>query len=249
MPPAAKSRESVKLPQPLHSELTLYALAAAAAGVSVLALAPSADAQIVYTPAHEMIGRNGRMSIDFNHDGVTDALIREIPCSAGTFFRANSLQAVPVPEGGGIHRNLFGGGAAAMPAGAKIGESGGFYSRAVVMVNWTVYGVYYFGNWTSPGLTAYLGIKFPLNGEDHYGWARMTTSYDGRYKGIIALLSGYAYETQPNTTILAGDEGENNSEASVPSQKISSSPQATSKATLGALALGAERLYLPRCPD
>jgi hypothetical protein len=249
MPSAAKCREIVKLPQSLHSELTLYALAAGAAGVGVLALAPSADAQIVYTPTHEMIGRNGRISIDFNHDGVTDALIREIPCSAGTFFRANSLQAVPAPGGGGIHRNLFGDGAAAMPAGAKIGASGGFYSRAAIMVNWTVYGVYYSGNWTSPGMTAYLGIKFPLDGEDHYGWARMTTSYDGRYNGIAALLSGYAYETQPNTPILAGDEGKNNSEASAPSRKISGSPQSSSKATLGALALGAERLYLPRCPD
>ena len=36
----------------------LYALAAGAAGVQLLALAPPAEAEIVYTGAHQAIGRN-----------------------------------------------------------------------------------------------------------------------------------------------------------------------------------------------
>lgn len=251
MQPAVQSRKTVKLQPSLHSDLARYALAAGTAGVSMLALAAPADAQIVYTPAHEMIGRNGRISIDFNHDGTTDVLIREIQCSAGTFFRANSLQAVPAPGGGGILLNPFGGGAAAMPAGAEIGNGGRFYSRGVVMANWTLYGAYYFGLWAYGPTSAYLGIQFSLDGENHYGWARMKVSYSYLNKDIVALLTGYAYETQPDTPIPAGEEGENGADASVPSREMSPLPRPTAKAigTLGSLALGAERLYLPRCPD
>ena len=38
-----------QLPRPLHHNLTAYALAAGTAGVTLLALSPTAEAQIVYT--------------------------------------------------------------------------------------------------------------------------------------------------------------------------------------------------------
>jgi hypothetical protein len=55
----------------------------------------------------------------------------------------------------------------------------------------------------------YLGIQFSINGQAHYGWARLTikTSLLGRLVHIRVILTGYAFETQPNTAILAGDEG------------------------------------------
>jgi hypothetical protein len=46
-------------------------MAATAAGMGALASAPSAEAKIVYTPAHEKISEN-MVSLDLNHDGVTD---------------------------------------------------------------------------------------------------------------------------------------------------------------------------------
>ena len=44
-----------KLSDSVHHQLSLYALAASAAGVGVLALAQPADAKIVYTPAHKWL--------------------------------------------------------------------------------------------------------------------------------------------------------------------------------------------------
>ena len=57
----------------------------------------------------------------------------------------------------------------------------------------------------------YLGIQFSINGQTHYGWARLTVKSfidsQTHYPEIKVTLTGYAYETQPNTAILAGDEG------------------------------------------
>jgi hypothetical protein len=53
----------------------MYALAASAAGVSLLALTPPAEAKIIYTPAHRVIGPHDSYNIDLNHDGTTDFTI------------------------------------------------------------------------------------------------------------------------------------------------------------------------------
>jgi hypothetical protein len=47
------------LPASLDQHLNLYALAAGAAGVSLLAFAQPSEAKIVYTPTHKVIGTNG----------------------------------------------------------------------------------------------------------------------------------------------------------------------------------------------
>jgi hypothetical protein len=47
----------------------------------------------------------------------------------------------------------------------------------------------------------YLGLRFAINGKVHYGWARLTVSVSN---GIYATLTGYAYETIPNKSIIAG---------------------------------------------
>ena len=55
----------------LEKRLLGYAVAASAAGVSMLALAPPpAEAKIVYTAAHMQIV--GNVYLDLNHDGIKD---------------------------------------------------------------------------------------------------------------------------------------------------------------------------------
>jgi hypothetical protein len=62
-----------------------------------------------------------------------------------------------------------------------------------------------------------------------------------RYKKkcIEALMTGYAYETQPKKPIRAGDTGQNESDAE-PSSRLNVPPQPEAKqqSTLGMLALG-----------
>jgi hypothetical protein len=59
----------------IHQHLNMYALAAGAAGVGVLALAQPVEAKIVYTPAHRVIGPDSKYLLDLNHDGLTDFTI------------------------------------------------------------------------------------------------------------------------------------------------------------------------------
>src|ERR1039458_9779518 len=96
------SREAVKVPQSLHNSLALYALAAGATGVGVLALAQPAEGEVVYTPAHEVIGRNQSFAIDLNHDGITDFTIQNVVKDVYG-YRVARLQVTPSGGGGVIY--------------------------------------------------------------------------------------------------------------------------------------------------
>ena len=48
----------------------------------------------------------------------------------------------------------------------------------------------------------YLGLKFVVDAETHYGWARLSVK-DNRSR-MDAVLTGYAYETIPNKPIITG---------------------------------------------
>jgi hypothetical protein len=61
MPSAAAIRKTAKLRQSVHHDLTAYALAAGAAGVSLLSLAQPSEAEVVYTPANQTIGPPGQL--------------------------------------------------------------------------------------------------------------------------------------------------------------------------------------------
>jgi hypothetical protein len=228
----ARSGKIQRLAQALHRDLAAYAIAASAAGVSMMALLQPSEAQIIYTPTNKTISSGEKLLIDFNHDGVTDLVVREFQCSLGTGFGADSLQAVPQRGGGGV---VSGSHAAALPMGSKIGGSRGFYNRPAFMAIFTFYGVYYFGSWAFAP-TSYLGAKFSIDGEVHYGWARLKVLHT--YRNITANLTGFAYETQPDRPIGAGDMGENDADAQSGIQS-SPTPSAKSTGSLGGLALGA----------
>ena len=74
----------------------------------------------------------------------------------------------------------------------------------------------------------YLGLKFSINGQTHFGWARLSTTCQ-LYK-IEAVLTGYAYETVAGKAIVTG---QTKNEAG---QALSHGP---APAPLGVLATGA----------
>jgi hypothetical protein len=49
----------------------------------------------------------------------------------------------------------------------------------------------------------YLGLRFIIKGETHFGWARLNVACNLGSKKI-GLLTGYAYETIANKPIIAG---------------------------------------------
>lgn len=75
--PSRKVEVAGGLSESFHKQLNSYALAATAAGVSMLALAQPADAKIVYTAVHKVIGISGRYNLDFNNSGKTDVALFE----------------------------------------------------------------------------------------------------------------------------------------------------------------------------
>jgi hypothetical protein len=65
----------------------MYALAATAAGVSMLPLTLPSEAKVVYTKAHIVLNRHSGINLDFNRDGVPDiSFWHPYTASSGVFF-------------------------------------------------------------------------------------------------------------------------------------------------------------------
>ena len=68
----SRPRATRELSASVAHQLNLYALAATAAGVGVLALAQPVEGKIVYTKAHKWLAPNSSFPLDLNHDGIVD---------------------------------------------------------------------------------------------------------------------------------------------------------------------------------
>jgi len=241
------SRKTVKLPQSLNRDLTLYALAAGAAGIGAIAMPQPVQAQIVYTPAHIVLEAGSTVNLDLNHDGITDVAIVDrisIGRSGHTFSARALMVAIPgAPPYGGVARRYYNAAGAFLP-GQKIGNSRSFNSQKDLMCTAYLGLDYYFGSWMPFATNRYLGVRFTLNGQPHFGWVRMNTTWRETKEGIKALITGYAYETQPGKAIAAGDQGDDTSAG--PADSIPES--ATRLVSLGALALGSDALAIWRRP-
>jgi hypothetical protein len=199
------SQPVAELPIRLDHRLRAYCLAASAAGVSLLALAePPAQAEVIYTPVRQDVLMVWS-SVDLNDDGIPDVsfvfgstdyhiLDRE------TWARPAQSQGGIVGYAGPIHPY-----ASALAKKALIGPKAAFLEGTVFMERTLVdhYGkgyTSYVGPWQK-ATNKFLGVKFTIDGEIHYGWLRMTVNAGYRLR---VGITGYAYETIPNRPILAG---------------------------------------------
>jgi len=92
----------------------------------------------------------------------------------------------------------------------------------------------------------YLGIKFEINGETHYGWARLSVLVQLPLT-VTATLTGYAYETVPNKPIVAGQTKEaEETDGSIREPEAVLSAPIAKPAALGLLAAGAPALSIWR---
>jgi hypothetical protein len=227
-----------------NERLKAYAMAAGAAGVGIAALASpagmdatEASSTIVYTPAHLLIGDGGLANIDLNHDGIDDIRF-EVTRYLNGYFGGYRMYARPVvgnealrtPRAqsafissriGSFHGDLF--------ALAEIGASCKYYCPPFP---W--YGT---GPWADVN-SAYMGVRFLIGGETHYGWVRMNV-HSGPTDEINITITGYAYNTVANQGLLTGVPG-----ASRP--KVAAHPASLGAPSLGALSLGSLGLDLWR---
>jgi hypothetical protein len=60
-----------------------------------------------------------------------------------------------------------------------------------------------YGHWNDVQ-NRYLGFEFLVKGKTHFGWARLNVKCSVKKRKAIALLTGYAYESDPDTPIITG---------------------------------------------
>jgi hypothetical protein len=234
----------------LDKSLLAYATAATAAGVGVLALVSPAEAKIVYTSANEQIGPNNTYPLDLNHDGIVDFTFVDSHFTSTFDGGAGVLTIFPQQSANEIWGNQSSAGfrryASALAPGIEIGSKGKFQPGEMILAHSSsnegkrhpnsISSYNCDGPWKHAG-NRYLGLKFIINGEVHYGWARLSVGC--KYLVVRAKLTGYAYETIPNKPIIAGQTkgaDEDNADSEI------LHPSASQPATLGALALGSQGL-------
>jgi hypothetical protein len=263
----SRLRGAANLSGSVHQQLNMYALAAGAAGVGILALIPPAEcvltasaalagalvlsepaeAKIVYTATNVVItcttffkgGCRGDFSFDLNHDGIPDlALSVDRPVSG-----PDSEIAVPA-KGNGVEEGAKHTYAAALKAGENIGHAKQFNPSYGIMEECGLFGCA--GYWYY-AQARYLGVVFQIKGKPHYGWMRI--------KNSGTTLTGFAYETIPGKAIKAGQtQGKDDVKASSgtmnpddPGPGASmTAPIPGKQPTLGMLALGAQGVPLWR---
>ena len=198
-------RSSKRSDAALTGNLRWYGAAAAAAGV--LAAAPAADAQIVYTDVNpDATLVDSFLNIDFDGDGDPELVIAEQPglnYIAG--FPDGALQGGADQQIGIVGTTSFGyqyflplSAGNAISAG-NVSTTGAFQFGPTFTYNNADP-----GNWVGAG-DKYAGVQFTLSpqGTTHFGWIRLNIPSPG-----TVTVKDYAYESAPNTPIIAGAMGQ-----------------------------------------
>jgi hypothetical protein len=260
-PKKMKSRSTTRLSRDLEKNLFAYATAATA---GLAAFAMPADAEIIYTPSNTPMVMNGSnhglglTQLDLNNDGTPDfafglsSTIRFTSIGYTSRFKF-LLRLAPDQGGNQVVQGQQAGTAAAVAAGKEIGPQQKFGANGYL-----VHQVYNIsskskdlssGSWRSVEF-AYVGLKVMIEGQVHYGWARIKFPYPYGYD--YPSIYGYAYESIPNQPIIAGQTGGTYEEsAAQQSTEVGSAQQKTAAATgtpatLGMLAAGMQCLDLWR---
>lgn len=245
-PETAKRRQRHRVTRPLPHEadqrLRGYVLAASAAGVGMLALAQPAHAQVVHTSANISI-TNGDLFLNLNCGSKVQFWFADFgEVSSYGYVREFAVNGT---ANASVIADKHG--PLALQAGSVIGSSRSFKNvhrgeQILAEAFTTGYGSSgVSGNWAN-GKQAYLGLRFNIQGQVHYGWASLEVvpSIDQHHGlHVDATLLGYAYENTPNKSIQAGQtKGEDIANSDVFTPPVG---------TLGALARGAPSLG--HCPD
>jgi hypothetical protein len=207
-------RKGGRLSSSLERGLNMYALAASAAGVGMLALSQPAEARIVYTRANKVIPQCWRhpklcFKLDLTRDGMTDFTIPLVntyrvhylavrPASKksnnaiwGTLSHSKSAtRSYPVASALKAGVNIGANSVKFQPGKKYLWGYGPGCGRNSNACTW--------GQWNNVQ-NKYLGLKFYVKGKVHYGWARLSVA-----SGLKAKLTGYAYETVANKAITTG---------------------------------------------
>jgi hypothetical protein len=241
----------------LNHQVGQYSLAAAVAGVSVLALVAPAAGEIVVTKKtiHIPLATDGALEpvkISMANNGVNNfsfSLYQSLSYRHLTIGGVSLGDELRVGTGPAFDVYL-----GALPRGARIGPSNPSSSFNVggigELSNSFSNNKFFRGSWSGSPKNRYLGVRFQMNGETHYGWIRLTvtTNPKAHTAFMSATITGYAYETVANKPIVAGTAEIAAAAAEKPTAEVQSPENIRNHSgpSLGMLAVGAEGLPLWR---
>jgi hypothetical protein len=238
---SGKQRVMATLDWRIEKRLLSYAVAATAAGVGTMACSLPAGAKVVSTSTFVQIPPNIMVNLDLNGDGIPDFQFSNNNNSSGSssVLRGN-LKVLPQNQGNAIWgASAY---ASALGPGVVVGSNGAFQQGHEFMAHATHFChsscLYRSGGPWKEATRLYLGFQFTILGQMHYGWARVSVAAtDG---GVYAAVTGYAYETVPNVSIVTGQTTGNLKKTQDASKRSSASlgPSASQPASLGLLARG-----------
>ena len=218
----------------LEKRWLAYSTAAGAAAMGFLSLTAAARADIVFTPTNETIVFN-KTKLDLNNDGIPD--FGFVASGLGHAFD----QMVWPAKSNQVWGRYF---ATALPPGVTIGPHGKLAPHYQVL--WQTFAnsvsTNIIGQWQNV-TDRFVGLSFKINGEIHYGWARMSVS-----PTFQVTLTGYAYESTANMPLVTGiTHGANlNQGPQLRLQKPADEQAALQEPTLGLLARGSDGMAIWR---
>ena len=115
------ARPSQDLSESTCHHLNMYALAASAAGVGMLALSQPSEAKIIYRSAHIHIGINSKVPFDVDRNGTADFIFSD---RTSYYSPRATLSIIPAGNNQAWGHKFFSRGyASALVAGVKVGKS------------------------------------------------------------------------------------------------------------------------------
>ncbi len=236
---SARWKTPRELPEHLRQRLNGYALAAGAAGVAILACSVPVDAAPVCKKLHIDLVGTGTYALNPAHQRVPPFNIAETYNNVSSLLGGSWNRGFFIPNWAGAMPLL---GASNLPAdvrsGASIGPRGNFAKGPSYGMLFT-YGIgkgtvnHHKGN-LQFGQFNYIGFKFGVAGESHYGWVRMNVTFEARADGKMGTMHirEYGYETAPKTAIHAGQcsaTGQASEPTAEPNHSATAMPKTTSK--------------------
>lgn len=180
------------------------------AAAAMLLLPANSHAEIkYYDPDDILISNDNRAyDIDINKDNITDFQIALNTSSyiSTTFYTYyySSMNMRNIINGNlvvanndfisKLSENMYIGPTAQWDNAAVFCEGTGSYFDSTTR-----------GNWTEDAYKKFIGIKFKISGEDHYGWIRASV-YSKMYN-MVVTIHDWAYEDKPGVPIKAGQTG------------------------------------------
>lgn len=202
-------------PAPSNRPRLLPLTATAAASAAALS---GAQAAIVYIDANDIVVRDtltsdgsfATLGIDLNLDAITDIQLwhrddtTETDAALVAAPTNGSAALVGAANGGFLYPSRI-------PAGGVIDQSAAFinvtWPPAQATVGWLAEAAGFTGSqWAGavPNNTGYLGLRFKIGPNDHFGWIRLTVNPNNVAAPRAITIHEYAYESIPGASITAG---------------------------------------------